>query len=94
LQDRYAGFLDHLQGLRKKKKSRRSKGEVVANRALVYEIQEDSDDIPEDFNSEKFGNGTSKVVAQHYNTTQAKSTKDKSITHKDIANILELIKKA
>ena len=50
MQDRYAGFLDHLQGLRKKKKSRRSKGEVVANRALVYEIQEDSDDVPEDFN--------------------------------------------
>ena len=33
-----------------------------------YLLSEDSDDVAEKFTSEKYGEGTSKVVASHYNT--------------------------
>jgi len=40
---------------------------------LLRTIEEDSDDFLENFNSSQWGDGTSKVIAQHYNTvSQAK----------------------
>ena len=35
---------------------------------LLRHIEEDSDDFLENFNSSQWGEGTSKVIAQHYNT--------------------------
>ena len=37
---------------------------------LLRTIEEDSDDALENFNSSQWGKGTSKVIAQHYNTVQ------------------------
>lgn len=37
---------------------------------LLRTIEEDSDDILQNFNSSQWGEGTSKVIAQHYNTVQ------------------------
>lgn len=37
---------------------------------LLRTIEEDSDDLVENFNSSQWGQGTSKVIAQHYNTVQ------------------------
>ena len=37
-------------------------------------MPEDSDDAGENFTSEKYGEGTSKVVAAHYNLLQSRSS--------------------
>ena len=37
-------------------------------------MPEDSDDLQDKFTSEKYGEGTSKVVAAHYNTLQDRSS--------------------
>jgi len=40
----------------------------ITERMKQYILPEDSDDLAEKFTSEKYGEGTSKVVAHHYNT--------------------------
>lgn len=40
----------------------------MTQRMKHYLMPEDSDDVAENFTSEKYGVGTSKVVAHHYNT--------------------------
>ena len=45
----------------------------MTGRMKQYLMPEDSDDLAEKFTSEKYGDGTSKVVAHHFNTIQAKS---------------------
>jgi len=44
---------------------------------LLRTIEEDSDDIAENFNSSQWGQGTSKVIAQHYNTVTQGRKQDK-----------------
>ena len=44
---------------------------------LLRTIEEDSDDLVENFNSSQWGEGTSKVIAQHYNTVQQARKLDK-----------------
>lgn len=44
---------------------------------LLRTIEEDSDDLVENFNSSQWGHGTSKVIAQHYNTVQQGRKLDK-----------------
>ena len=40
----------------------------MTGRMKQYLMPEDSDDLAEKFTSEKYGDGTSKVVAHHFNT--------------------------
>ncbi len=40
---------------------------------FVLELSEDSDDQIEQFESQKWGKGTSKVIAEHFNTVQIKN---------------------
>ena len=46
--------------------------ETIAS-GFALELSEDSDDEIEQFDSQKWGKGTSKVVAEHFNTVQMKS---------------------
>jgi hypothetical protein len=49
-------------------KEQRDHGDQLTERMKQYLLPEDSDDVAEKFTSEKYGEGTSKVVAAHYNT--------------------------
>ena len=46
--------------------------ETIAS-GFVLELSDDSDDQIEQFDSQKWGKGTSKVVADHFNTVQVKN---------------------
>lgn len=39
----------------------------TAMSGFMLELQEDSDDLIEQYDSQKWGKGTSKVVAEHFN---------------------------
>jgi len=45
---------------------------VANNSAYMMRMEEDSDDLLENFHSSQWGDGTSKVIASHYNTLQNK----------------------
>ena len=59
---------------------------------LLRTIEEDSDDILQNFNSSQWGEGTSKVIAQHYNTVQhaakEKPSAEKRLTAADFKALI------
>ena len=52
----------------------------------------DSDDQIDDFTSEKWGPGASKVVADHYNSLQKKTRIPPNLTHQEFSDKIEEVK--
>jgi hypothetical protein len=74
LKQRWMNLQDELQrkGFRGPDDLEFDRRNVANNSAYLMKMEEDSDDVLENFHSSQWGEGTSKVIAAHYNTLQNK----------------------